>query len=120
MKILDAALALGAIAAGAALPADAGPVSEAFGAQHAVFVMTNDAESNEVIVYERAQYGALHPPGSANLDIAVSADGAYLYSLNAASGAIGIFQIQQDGRLTNFGTVGGLPAGAGLNGIAAN
>ena len=63
---------------------------------------------------------AVNPPGSANLDIAISSDGAYLYSLNAATGAIGVFQIQQDGRLTNFGTLGGLPAGAGLNGIAAN
>jgi hypothetical protein len=62
----------------------------------------------------------INPAGSANLDITVSADGGYLYSLNAASGAIGIFQIEHDGRLTNFGTVGGLPAGAGLNGIAAN
>jgi hypothetical protein len=62
----------------------------------------------------------VNPAGSTNLDIAVSADGAYLYSLNAASGAIGIFQIESDGRLTNFGTLSGLPAGAGLNGIAAN
>ena len=52
--------------------------------------------------------------------IAVSADGAYLYSLNAASGAIGIFQIQPDGHLINFGTLTGLHGGAGLNGIAAN
>jgi len=51
----------------------------------------------------------------------VSADGAYLYSLNAGSGAIGIFAIRSsDGSLTNLGTVGGLPASAGLNGIAAN
>ena len=53
--------------------------------------------------------------------IAVSADGAYLYSLNAATGAIGIFAIRAtDGTLTNLGTLGGLPANAGLNGIAAN
>ena len=63
---------------------------------------------------------ALNPSGSANLDIAVSADGAFLYSLNAATGAVGIFQIQPDGVLTNFGTLNGLPAAAGLNGIAAN
>ncbi|HEY6923787.1 MAG TPA: beta-propeller fold lactonase family protein [Steroidobacteraceae bacterium] len=62
----------------------------------------------------------LNPSGSTNLDIAVSTDGAYLYSLNAANGSIGIFQIEHDGSLTNFGTVGGLPAGVGLNGIAAN
>jgi 6-phosphogluconolactonase (cycloisomerase 2 family) len=62
----------------------------------------------------------LNPSGSANLDIAVSADGAYLYSVNGASGSIGVFRIEHDGALTNFGTLGGLPAGAGLNGIAAN
>lgn len=63
---------------------------------------------------------ALNPAGSTNLDIAVSADGVFLYSLNAAAGTVGIFQIQPDGFLTNFGTLNGLPAGAGLNGIAAN
>ncbi len=63
----------------------------------------------------------LNPSGSTNLDITISADGAYLYSLNAASGAIGMFAIRPaDGSLTNLGVVGGLPAGAGLNGIAAN
>jgi len=62
----------------------------------------------------------LNPSGSANLDIAVSADGAYLYSVNGAGGSIGIFHIEHDGSLTNFGTLRGLPAGAGLNGIAAN
>jgi 6-phosphogluconolactonase (cycloisomerase 2 family) len=63
---------------------------------------------------------AVNPANSTNLDIAVSSDGAYLYSLNAGSGAIGIFKIEHDGHLTNFGTLNGLPAGAGLNGIAAN
>lgn len=62
----------------------------------------------------------LNPSGSTNLDIAVSGDGAFLYSLNAAAGSIGIFQIQSDGTLTNFGALPGLPAAAGLNGIAAN
>jgi 6-phosphogluconolactonase len=62
----------------------------------------------------------LNPSGATNLDVAISADGAYLYSLNGGNGSIGIFQIERDGSLTNFGTLGGLPAGAGLNGIAAN
>lgn len=62
----------------------------------------------------------LNPSGATNLDITVSADGAYLYSLNAGSGSIGIFHIERDGSLTNFGIQGGLPAAAGLNGIAAN
>jgi 6-phosphogluconolactonase (cycloisomerase 2 family) len=61
-----------------------------------------------------------NPPGSANLDIAVSADGHFLYSLNAASGAVGVFAINSDGSLVSLGVRGGLPAAAGLNGIAAN
>lgn len=62
----------------------------------------------------------VNPAGSTNLDIAISADGRFLYSLNAGSGAIGMFGIVNDGSLVNLGTVGGLPAAAGLNGIAAN
>jgi 6-phosphogluconolactonase (cycloisomerase 2 family) len=63
---------------------------------------------------------AVNPSGSANLDITISADGKFLYSLNAATGAVGMFAIQSNGTLTNLGTTGGLPASAGLNGIAAN
>jgi 6-phosphogluconolactonase (cycloisomerase 2 family) len=64
---------------------------------------------------------ALNPTGSANIDITVSADGKFLYSLNAGSGAVGMFAIQStNGTLTDLGTIGGLPAAAGLNGIAAN
>jgi len=63
----------------------------------------------------------VNPAGSTNLDIAISADGRFLYSLNSAQGAVGMFQIQSsDGSLVNLGTQGGLPASAGLNGIAAN
>ena len=63
---------------------------------------------------------ALNPTGSSNIDIAVSADGKFLYSLNAGTGAVGMFAIQSNGALTDLGTTGGLPAAAGLNGIAAN
>jgi len=63
----------------------------------------------------------INPSGATNLDIAVSADGKFLYSLNAGNGSIGMFSIQPvNGTLTNLGTLGGLPAAAGLNGIAAN
>jgi 6-phosphogluconolactonase (cycloisomerase 2 family) len=61
-----------------------------------------------------------NPAGSGNLDIAVSADSKFLYTLNSAGGTIGVFAINTDGSLTNLGTVGGLPAGSSLNGIAAN
>jgi Effector protein len=42
------------------------------------------------------------------------------YTLNSAGGSLGVFAINTDGSLTNLGTVGGLPAGLSLNGIAAN
>src|SRR4029079_11493117 len=94
------------------------------------FVYASNAGTSSISGFEIGNGGVLtslpgtvvgfNPAGSANLDIAVSSDGAYLYSLNAGSGAIGIFKIEHDGHLTNFGTLGGLPAAAGLNGIAAN
>ena len=63
----------------------------------------------------------MNPPDSTNLDIAISSDGLFLYSLNAGSGTVGMFQIRpQDGQLLNLGVLPGLPAAAGLNGIAAN
>jgi len=60
-----------------------------------------------------------NPAGSTNLDIAASADGHYLYTLNGATGTIGMFVVQQDGSLVNVGQQDGLPASAGINGIAA-
>jgi 6-phosphogluconolactonase (cycloisomerase 2 family) len=95
------------------------------------FVYASNAGSASISGFSIAANGALtpvpgtvlgfNPAGSANLDIAVSADGKFLYSLNGASGAIGVFAIRaSDGSLTNLGTRTGLPAAAGLNGIAAN
>jgi 6-phosphogluconolactonase (cycloisomerase 2 family) len=95
------------------------------------FVYTSNAGTSSVSGFQIGAQGALtplpgtvlgfNPSGSTNLDITVSADGEYLYTLNAASGAVGIFGIRRmDGTLTNLGTLGGLPAGAGLNGIVAN
>ena len=60
-----------------------------------------------------------NPSGSANLDTAVSANGKFIYTLNAGVGAIGQFLVESDGGLTRIGEVDGLPASAGLNGIAA-
>jgi len=62
MKGMGTVLVLGAIAATAALSAVAAPASEGFASEHAVFVMTNDADSNEVVAYERNQNGTLHSP----------------------------------------------------------
>jgi 6-phosphogluconolactonase (cycloisomerase 2 family) len=60
-----------------------------------------------------------NPTGATNLDITISADGKFLYSLDAKVGTISIFGIQSDGTLSNLGTVGGLPQDVGFNGIAA-
>lgn len=94
------------------------------------FVYTSNAGTNSISAFEIGANGALtavgstvvgiNPAGSANLDIAISVDGRFLYSLNAGSGAIGMFAIAHDGSLVNLGARGGLPAAAGLNGIAAN
>jgi 6-phosphogluconolactonase (cycloisomerase 2 family) len=60
-----------------------------------------------------------NPDGSTNLDIAVSGDGKFLYSLNGEVGTVGVFAIQPDGTLKEVTQIPGLPAGAGVNGIAA-
>ena len=60
-----------------------------------------------------------NPDGSTNLDTGISEDGKYVYTLNAGTGSVGIFSVQSDGTLLNLGQVTGLPASAGLNGLAA-
>lgn len=62
---------------------------------------------------------AANPAGSTNLDMATSADGRFLYTLNGATGAIGSFALDRDGTARFIGAWTGLPAQAGLNGIAA-
>jgi 6-phosphogluconolactonase (cycloisomerase 2 family) len=61
-----------------------------------------------------------NPEGATNLDIAISSDGKFLYTLNSGNGTIGIFAIQKNGSLVNVGTVGGIDPNSGVNGIAAN
>jgi 6-phosphogluconolactonase len=53
------------------------------------------------------------------VDIAVSADGKFVYTINSQSGNVGMFAINPDGTLTNLGQAGDLPKSAGFNGIAA-
>lgn len=94
------------------------------------FVYVSNAGSSTIAGFAVGATGSLtplpgtivgtNPAGSGNLDIAISADSKFLYTLNFAGGTIGVFAINADGSLTNLGTVGGLPAGSSLNGIAAN
>jgi 6-phosphogluconolactonase (cycloisomerase 2 family) len=63
---------------------------------------------------------AENPNGAGNLDITVSADGKFLYTLNSGNGTIGIFAIQKDGALNIVGSAIGFDPDTGFNGIAAN
>lgn len=53
------------------------------------------------------------------LEIAVTADGRFLYTLNAGTGTVGMFQIQPNRRLKSLGEAGGLPVLDGVQGLAA-
>jgi len=93
------------------------------------FVYTANAGTSNLSGFAIARNGSLaplgetvvaaNPTGSTNLDTAASADGKFVYTLNAGTGAIGVFGVENDGSLSNLGTVGGLEASSGLNGIAA-
>ena len=108
MNKISTALALGALAAGAtqtALAEEFGPI----GAQRAVFVMTNDADANEVVAYERTRYGTLQNPrhyatggrGSGGTvdplgsqgSLTLSEDGSLLFAANAGSGTLSLFRV---------------------------
>jgi 6-phosphogluconolactonase (cycloisomerase 2 family) len=56
-------------------------------------------------------------PGSTPLDMAITGDGRYLYSLNAGDGTLGAFRVAADGSLQAIPGFSGLPAG--INGLAA-
>ena len=93
------------------------------------FVYTSNAGSSTISGFSIGGSGSITalagtivgtlPSGSANLDLAITTDGKYLYTLDSGTGTINTFAINSDGSLTNLGDVGGLSAGAGLNGIAA-
>jgi 6-phosphogluconolactonase len=59
-----------------------------------------------------------NPSGSINLEIVISSDGKYLYTLDSGTGTVSIFGINQDGTLTSFGDAGGLSEDSGLEGMA--
>ncbi|MGA2276180.1 MAG: beta-propeller fold lactonase family protein [Terracidiphilus sp.] len=97
--------------------------------RHGRLVYTSNAGSSSISGFKIWPNGSLspigatvvasNPAGSTNLDIAASANGKYVYTLNTGTGAIGEFSVESDGALSGIGAVDGLPASAGLNGIAA-
>ncbi|HEX4005327.1 MAG TPA: beta-propeller fold lactonase family protein [Acidobacteriaceae bacterium] len=92
-------------------------------------VYVSNAGTSTIAGFTIGQGGALtpidgtivgsNPSGSTNLDIAISGDGKFLFSLNGEVGAVGVFAIRSDGSLEELTQAGGLPSGAGFNGIAA-
>jgi 6-phosphogluconolactonase len=100
------------------------PESRAADPPHAVFVMTNDATSNEVIAYSRGADGALSEPrrfhtrgrGSggkvdplaAQGSLHLTQDGSHLLAVNAASGTLSLFRVEGvDLRLLDVKPTGG-------------
>jgi 6-phosphogluconolactonase len=59
------------------------------------------------------------PTGTNNLDIAVSDDGKFVYTMNTGAGTIGIFAVQSNGSLRIIGFAPGLRALSGFEGLAA-
>ena len=59
------------------------------------------------------------PKEATNLDITISGDGKFFYSLNATVGTVGVFAIQSNGTLTELDEIPGFTAAVGFNGIAA-
>ena len=59
------------------------------------------------------------PTGSNNLDIAVSDDAKFVYTMNTGAGTIGIFAVQPNGSLKVIGFASGLSAHSGFEGLAA-
>ena len=49
-----------------------------------------------------------NPPGATNLEIAISSDVKFLYSLNSGNGTVGIFGIPKDGTLVPLGSFDGI------------
>jgi 6-phosphogluconolactonase len=94
------------------------------------FVYVSNAGSSTISGFAISATGALsalprtvvgeNPAGATNLDIAVSADAKFLFTLNSMDGTIGIFVIQKDGTLKNLGPASGFSPNSGFNGIAAN
>jgi 6-phosphogluconolactonase len=98
------------IAAAVALSVAAQAHDGNFNQPRAVFVMTNDADSNEIISYQRNQYGTLFAPHhfrtggrgsggkgdplSSQGSLTLSDDHQWLFAVNAGSGTLSVFRVE--------------------------
>ena len=108
MKSIKTAIAMSAIA-GAAWSGVSAAANERDNAAHAVFVMTNNANANQVVAFQRDRNGTLQDPHSYRTDgrgsggtvdplasqgsLTLSADGAWLFAVNAGSGTVSVFRV---------------------------
>ena len=108
MKSIKAAIAMSTIA-GAAWSGISFAANDSNHAAHAVFVMTNNADANQVIAFQRDPNGTLHNPQSFGTDgrgsggkvdplasqgsLTLSTDGAWLFAVNAGSGSVSAFRV---------------------------
>jgi 6-phosphogluconolactonase len=94
------------------------------------FVYASNAGSSNISGFSISQSSALtaltsssvvasNPENATYLDITISGDGKFFYSLNAMVGTVGVFAIQSNGALTEVGEIPGFTAAAGFNGTAA-
>ena len=108
MKSIKTAIAMSAIA-GAAWSGVSFAANDGNNAAHAVFVMTNNADSNQVVAFQRDRNGTLEDPHSYGTDgrgsggtvdplasqgsLTLSADHAWLFAVNAGSGSVSVFRV---------------------------
>jgi 6-phosphogluconolactonase len=82
------------------------------------YAYTANAGNNTISVYEVANDGGIKLSSSAGIpapadvhpiDMAISNEGRFLYSLNDTSGTIVGFRVDEDGSLSRISAIGGLP-----------
>src|ERR1700719_4750824 len=109
MKSIKTAIAMSAIASGAAWSGVSFAANDNNHAAHAVFVMTNNADVNQVVAFQRDPNGTLDNPHSYGTDgrgsggtvdplasqgsLTLSADHAWLFAVNAGSGSVSVFRV---------------------------
>ena len=76
-----------------------------------------DESSGRVSHIVRTPVASTKPPGGTNLDIAVSSDGRFLFSIDSSAGAVSTLAIGHGLNLVS--EVEGLPQSVGFQGIAA-
>jgi len=107
MKSIKTVIAMSAIAGGAAW--SGGSFAANDDATHAVFVMTNNADANQVIAFQRGPNGTLGNPHTYGTDgrgsggtvdplasqgsLTLSTDRAWLFAVNAGSGSVSVFRV---------------------------